>query len=256
MNLSLKRRIKNNEITMGSWLSLSNVSLAEIYAKSGLDWVVIDLEHSVISISEAADLIRVIHLCGSTPIVRLTSNNPDQIKRVMDAGAYGIIVPMVKTTEDAKAAVSATRYEPMGNRGVGLARAQSYGPGFQQYFEWQKEDSIVIAQIEHIDAVDNVDAILDVAGIDGLIIGPYDLSASMKIPGNFDDSHFLAAINSIKESGLRKKKLVGIHVVEPDEDKLKVAIRDGFNFIAFSVDIRILDSFMRRSINTFRKFLK
>lgn len=153
--MTLKNRLSNNEVTLGSWISLGHVSIAEILAKCGLDWIVIDLEHSVITISEAADLIRVIDLCGVAPLVRLTSNNPDQIKRVMDAGAHGILVPMVKSVKEAETAVAATRYEPLGVRGVGLARAQGYGPGFQDYFEWQKTSPIVIVQIEHKDAIDN-----------------------------------------------------------------------------------------------------
>ena len=254
--MTLKNRLINNEMTLGSWVSLGHVSIAEIFARAGLDWIVIDLEHSVITISEAADLIRVIDLTGVAPLVRLTSNNPDQIKRVMDAGAHGIVVPMVKSAKEAEIAVAATRYEPLGNRGVGLARAQGYGPNFQEYLGWQKNSPIVIVQIEHIDSIKNIDSILNVDGVDGLIIGPYDLSASMGIPGQFDNDEFVKVVDQIKKSALRKKCVIGTHIVESDFDLLKKAISDGFNFIAYSVDIRILDSAIRSAINEYRKLIK
>ena len=251
--MTLKDRLNRKEITLGSWVSLGHQSVVEIFAKAGLDWIVVDLEHSVITISEAADLIRVIDLCGVAPLVRLTSNNPDQIKRVMDAGAHGIIVPMVKTQAEADKAVAATRYQPKGDRGVGLARAQGYGPTFQEYLKWQESSPIVIVQIEHIEAIRNIESILNVDGVDGLIIGPYDLSASMGIPGQFDNAEFVQAVDQIKKSALKKKCVIGTHIVEPDHDHLKKAVADGFNFIAFSVDVRILENAIRSAINEYRE---
>ena len=248
----LKELLNKNKITLGSWVSLGHPSIVEIFSKAGLDWVVIDLEHSVITISEAAELIRVIDLCGVAPLVRLTSNDADQIKRVMDAGAHGIIVPMVKNAEEAKKAVTSTRYEPQGNRGVGLARAQGYGSSFSKYLEWQETSPVVIVQIEHIDSINNLDSILNVEGVDGLIIGPYDLSASMGIPGEFENPEFIKMINLIKNSGNKNKSVVGTHIVEPDYQLLKRAITEGYNFIAFSVDIRILDNSIREAISSFK----
>ena len=253
--MTLKDKIKNKTLTLGSWLSLGHSSIAEIFAKAELDWLVIDLEHSVINISEAADLIRVIDLCGVAPLVRLTSNDPDQIKRMMDAGAHGIIVPMVKTVNEAINAVAATRYEPKGNRGVGLARAQGYGANFQEYLNWQNESVTIIVQIEHVDALKNVNDILDVDGVDGLIIGPYDLSASMGIPGQFDNKEFIEALDYIKKCAQQKNSIIGTHIVEPEHLRLKQAISEGYNFIAFSVDIRILDNAIRKTVSKYREFI-
>ena len=132
----LKNKLNNKQITIGSWITIGNTAVAEILAKAGFDWLVVDIEHSTISIDTVGDLIRVIDLAGVTPLVRLTSNDPNLIKRVMDAGAHGIIVPMVNSEKDAMDAVAATRYPPIGIRGVGLARAQGYGVSFTDYFEW------------------------------------------------------------------------------------------------------------------------
>ena len=213
----------------------------------------IDLEHTTISIAEAGELIRVIDLCGVAPLVRLTSNQPDQIKRVMDAGAHGIVVPMVCSVDDSTKAVAATRYAPQGIRGVGLARAQKFGPGFSDYLQWQKDGPVVIVQIEHKDALENLEAIFSVPGVDGFIIGPYDLSCSMGMPGEFERPEFIEAINHILKTGLRMNFPAGIHIVEPDQKRLRQVISEGYSFIGYSADFRILDESARKGIATARE---
>jgi len=237
----MRSKLQSRQVTIGSWISLAHSAIAEIFARTGFDWLVVDLEHSTISIDQAGELIRVIDLAGCTPLVRLTSNNPDQIKRIMDAGAHGIVVPMVKSAEDARSAVEATRYAPEGVRGVGLARAQGYGESFKKYLEWQKEEGpIVIVQIEHHEAVRNMDDILKVSGVDGYFIGPYDLSCSMGIPGDFNHPEFEVMMKRIQSIGMNSGCPGGIHIVEPDLGALSRAIADGYTIIAYSVDIRML----------------
>lgn len=235
-------------LTIGSWISIGNPIIAEILAKAGFDWLVIDLEHSAITIQQASDLIRVIDLAGVSPLVRLTSNDRNQIKRVMDAGSHGIIVPMVNTADEAKYAVAATRYPPDGHRGVGLARAQGYGTLFQDYLAWQKDNPVVVVQIEHESALSQLDQIFSVPEVDGFIIGPYDLSCSMGIPGQFDHPDFINVMGSIREAGRRSNKPGGLHIVEPDVSLLKKSIEDGYLFIAYSVDIRMLDTVSRQGL--------
>lgn len=248
-NSVLKSKLKNNELSLGSWITLGNTAVAEIMAKAKFEWLVVDLEHSVISIDIAGDLIRTIDLCGITPLVRLTSNDANQIKRVMDAGAHGIVVPMVNTPEEAKQAVAATRYAPKGSRGVGLARAQGYGVNFKEYLAWQSEGPVVIVQIEHIDAIANLELILKEPGVDGFIIGPYDLSCSMGIPGEFKHPEFISTVDKIRKIGEKLGCPSGIHIVEPDTQLLKQAINDGYKFIAYSVDIRMLDVSARQGVS-------
>lgn len=244
----LRNKVNLKTLTLGSWITLGHPAIAEIMASAGFDWLVVDLEHSVIDLEVAGDLIRTIDLCGAAPLVRLTSNDRNQIKRVMDAGAHGIIVPMVNTPEEALRAVAATRYAPVGSRGVGLARAQGYGANFQNYLKWQSEGPVIIVQIEHKDAVDELEAILKVPGIDGFIVGPYDLSCSMGIAGQFEQAEFVHTIKRIHEIGQQVGSLVGMHIVEPDLQQLEQMARDGYNFIAYSVDIRLLDIGARQGI--------
>lgn len=241
----LRDKIRSGRVTLGSWITLGHSGIAEVMAGAGFDWLVVDLEHSAISIDVAADLIRVIDLCGVAPLVRLTSNDPDQIKRVMDAGAHGIVVPMVNTPAEAARAVAATRYAPAGSRGVGLARAQGYGASFQDYLRWQRDGPVVIVQIEHKDAVNELESILAVPGVDGFLIGPYDLSCSLGTPGEFERPEFVGAMTRIRETGRRLGCTAGLHVVEPDLQQLEQAVRDGYTFIAYSVDIRMLDVSVR-----------
>ena len=219
---------------------------------AGFDWLVVDLEHSTISIENAGELIRIIELSEVNSLVRLTSNDANQIKRVLDAGAHGIVVPMVNSVEEAKQAVSATRYAPKGIRGVGLSRAQKYGTSFNDYLNWQYNNIIVIAQIEHIDAFDNLEDIISTDGIDGIIIGPYDLSCSMGIPGDFDQPKFKKVMDQILVTCQSFNFPCGIHVVEPDLTMFSKIINDGYRFIAYSVDIRLLDSAARAGIQELR----
>jgi 2-keto-3-deoxy-L-rhamnonate aldolase RhmA len=250
---TLRTRLRGKTLTLGSWITIGNSAVAEIMARAGFDWLVVDLEHSVISIDVAGDLIRTIDLCGVAPLVRLTSNDQNQIKRVMDAGAHGIVVPMVNSPAEASAAVAATRYGPSGTRGVGLARAQGYGVGFQNYFEWQKDGPVVIVQIEHRVAVERLKEILEVPGVDGFIIGPYDLSCSMGIPGQFDHPDFLAAMRKIRETGNQLGCPAGIHIIEPNLQQLEQTIREGFSLIAYSVDMRMLDVSARQGITRMKE---
>ena len=226
--------------------------LQKLWQKLVLIGLRVDLEHSVITTREAEEIIRIIELSGVTPLVRLTSNNPHQIKRMMDAGAHGIIIPMINSREEAQSAVDSVYYPTRGKRGVGLARAQGYGARFQEYRHWLEEQAIIIVQIEHIQAVKNINEILSVPHVDGYIIGPYDLSASLGHPGEFTHPEVVEAIEQIKSAAKHLGKPGGIHLIEPDPQALHQHIQHGSKFIAYSLDIRMLDAQCRlgvRSIN-------
>lgn len=250
---SLRNKLRNGDICLGSWITLGAPAVAEILALSGYEWLVIDLEHSSLSLTQAEDLIRIIDILNVSPLVRLTSNDPNQIKRVMDAGAHGIVVPNVKTLEDAQKAVSSTRYAPQGSRGVGLARAQKYGPGFDDYLNWQKDGPLVIVQIEDQSALPNLCNIFGASGVDGFIIGPYDLSCSMGIPGQFDHQDFINTKKKILNAGIEAGCPAGLHIVEPDTESLLRCIDEGYKLIAYSVDIRMIDVSARAAIKIAKK---
>lgn len=248
MDSTLKEQLRNKELSIGSWITLAHPAIAEIMAKAGFDWLAVDLEHSVITIREAEELIRVIELCGVIPLVRLSANDAVQIKRVMDAGAHGVIVPMVNSAVEAEQAVTAVRYPPKGRRGVGLARAQGYGSDFESYRDWVDKETVVIVQVEHVDAVKNLEFILSVESVDGYIVGPYDLSGSLGVPGQFGHTLMKQALERIHKLGQRSGKSPGIHIVEPDVEELRRRVDQGYCFIAYSVDIRMLDCACRKGL--------
>ena len=233
---SLKQNLRARRTTIGSWISLSGLDSCEIMAKSGFDWLVVDMEHTAISSGRMVDLIRVIDLCGVTPLVRVGANDPLLIKHAMDAGACGIIVPMVNSVEDAKRAVSSAYYPPMGRRGVGLFRAQGYGRDFDSYRKRASAETVVIVQIEHKDAVEQLDKILAVEGVDGFLIGPYDLSGSLGTPGDFDAASYQACMAKVTDALRAAPVPGGIHVVHPDREQLTKRVGEGYKFLVYGVD--------------------
>lgn len=248
----LKEKLAARRPTIGSWITLAHPALAEIMAKAGFDWVAVDLEHSVITIREAEELIRVIDLCGAAPLVRLTSNDADLIKRVMDAGSRGVIVPLVRNRQEAEKAVASVYYPPRGRRGVGLARAQDYGPGFNAYRARLEREGVVIVMIEHEEAVENAESILSVPGVDGYLLGPYDLSASLGVPGQLSHPKVERAIAQVKACARRLGKAGGLHVIEPEPAELKRRLKEGFTFLAYSLDIRLVDTACRAGLKAVR----
>lgn len=183
------------------------------------------------------------------PLVRLPSNDEVIIKRVLDAGAGGIIIPQVNSEADLIKAIESTQYPVQGKRGAGLARAQGYGRSFDNYKEIADEGLIVVAQIEHIEAFNNLDSILNVPGLDSIIIGPYDLSASMGKAGLLDDKEVAEIIDSILKRSIDRGISCGIHIIEPEITELTIRISQGFNFIAYSLDIRMLDASAKEALD-------
>jgi len=239
---------ESGKLTIGSWITIGNAEIAEIMSQAGFDWLTIDMEHSSITIEKAQELIRIISLSGVLPLVRVGVNDHTLIKRVMDAGAHGVIVPMVNSKLDAEKAVGAVKYPPKGYRGVGLARAQKYGFGFEEYKKWNELHSLVIVQVEHIQSVQNLEAILNVDGVDGFIVGPYDLSASLGFPGEFGHPLVIDALERINRVAANYNTLRGFHVVPPDNNLFQEKIDAGFNFLAYSLDSIILGSSCRNML--------
>jgi 2-dehydro-3-deoxyglucarate aldolase len=234
--MSLKGRLKNNELTIGSWIMMSDPMSVEVMALAGFEWLVVDIEHTSIDLQTAENLIRTIQSHGINALVRVSKNEEVIIKRVLDMGADGIIVPMVCSKEDAIQAVNYAKYPPVGKRGVGLYRASGYGTKFEEYKKWVDEELVIIAQIEHIDAVYSIDEILQVEGIDGTIIGPYDLSGSMGYPGEFEREDVKEAVQKVLDRCRDYDVPSGFHVVDTDPKKLQVKIDQGCRFLAYGID--------------------
>ena len=253
--MSLKNRINKNEITYGTWITINSPIIPEILASAGFDWLCIDLEHSSIDLDDLMSLIISIERNNICPLVRVGENNSNLIKRVMDLGSHGVIVPNVNNEQDAIKAVRSVKYPPYGNRGVGLFRAQKFGKEFKEYLHWVRKNSIVIVQIEHIDAVNNLEKIFSVKGVDAYFIGPYDLSSSMGIPGNFKDKRFKETLNKIIETGKKFNIASGFHSVSSNPKEAIKYKKLGFKLIALSVDSIFLGDIAGESLNKLKKNL-
>tara|TARA_B100000029_G_scaffold13645_1_gene14350 strand:- start:13852 stop:14586 length:735 start_codon:yes stop_codon:yes gene_type:complete len=235
------------KFSIGTWISIPDNALAEILAKAGYEWVVVDLEHTAIGIETAADLIRVIDLAGSKPLVRLSDHSSSQIKRVLDAGARGIIAPMVETKAQGSNILESCFYPPKGKRGMGLSRAQGYGVKAlrDNYINELADDVEVYFQIESSAAIKNINEIFSLP-INGYFIGPYDLSASLNDPGNFTSDLFKNSEAKVMQAAKDKGIHCGYHLVEPEIDELSALKEQGYSMIAFSVDFRMIDVIARK----------
>jgi 2-dehydro-3-deoxyglucarate aldolase len=211
------------------------------------------MEHSSIDLNNLLPLIISIEKNDMVPLVRLGENNANSIKRLMDAGAYGVIVPNICNSGDVIAAVNATKYPPAGTRGVGLYRAQGYGKKFEEYMQWLDSESVVIVQIEHIDAVRNIDEIFSVHGIDAFIIGPYDLSGSMGKPGKFNDDEVQEAMDQVLQAGEKYGIPAGFHSVSSDPKEAMKYKNKGFKLLGFSLDSIFLGDAAIKAMNILKK---
>ena len=242
----IKTRLNQGKVCIGTWLTMAHLSVAEILADAGYDWVMIETEHTAIDVSEVMGLIMAVEGRGAIPLVRLAGIDPIQAKAVLDAGAAGVMIPMVNSRADAEAAVKAVKYPPLGERGAcGAQRGQGYGFGYDNYVDHVRdvnENSLLMIQIEHIDAVNAIDDILSVPGIDGTFIGPYDLSMSLGLPGQLDHEDVQSAKRRVLEATREKGLAAGIHIVHPGtaEAELKAHISLGYRFIALGTDILFL----------------
>lgn len=234
--------MKKENLSIGSWITLPSEAVAEILSSADFEWLVIDLEHTIIDLEKAEQLIRTIDLNGCKPLVRVSSHDGTQIKRVLDAGAKGIIAPMVETKEEGVKILEACYYPPIGKRGMGLARAHGYGETKKKkkYISADAKNIEVYFQIETIEAAKNISDIFSLP-INGYFIGPYDLSASMGDPGNFESQEFIGVEKKIIKTAKKNNISAGYHLVEPDLAKLNALVDFGYNLIAYSVDIRMLD---------------
>lgn len=208
MNGDFRRRLRAGEALIGTLVGLPSPEVVEILAHAGFDWLFLDMEHGAFDPLRAQALLQAAG-ADCPCLVRVPSHDEVWIKKALDVGAAGVIVPQVNTAAQAERIVSRCRYPPSGTRGVGIARAQGYGADFADYMQRANEDTCVVIQAEHIEALANIDAIAKVDGVDAVFIGPYDLSASMGRPGAIDEPAVQAAIDKIIDTCKAAGRVLG-----------------------------------------------
>jgi len=241
---SLKRKLRSGEIALGTWITINHPDIVDALSELPLDWLVFDMEHAPLEISDAEILLMPLRGSDISPIIRVPWNDMVIIKRALDIGAEGILVPWINSREEAERAVSYASYPPRGLRGVGPRRAVRYGQrSFLDYYEnFEKNERIIMVQVETRKALENLDEILSTPGIDVAYVGPMDLSVSLGIPMRFSDARFQDALKNVRDACERHGVTPGIHAFSPEQ--AQEFISQGFRFVALMSDIGL----MRRSL--------
>jgi len=237
MLTDFKTRLTRGDAFVGAFICLPSPESAELFAELGYDWLIIDTEHGPYDVLMAQRMLQAVgRRCPC--VVRVPSWEEVWIKKALDIGAAGVLVPLVNTPAIAARVAGAGRYAPEGTRGMGGARAHRYGVGFQDYVTHANREIAVIVQAEHIEAVNHIDAIAAVPGIDAIFVGPYDLSASMGKPGRIQDPEVQAAIRRVRDATLASGRRLGIYC--PDPESARDVMRQGYTLIGMSTDLNYL----------------
>jgi 4-hydroxy-2-oxoheptanedioate aldolase len=237
----VKQALKAGQPSVGTWLSLGSITAARFLARAGFPWLTVDIEHSLVDWETATHMFATIADAGCIALARVPSNRHDHIKRVLDNGAHGIVVPMVNSREEALAAVAATKYPPIGNRSVGgSVHALNFGGTANEYYERANDEILVVLQCEHIQAVRDADAIFSVPGIDAIFVGPNDLAASMRHPDGRPPSadETGQAMKQILETCRKHRVPAGMHCGTADEALHR--IEEGWQFLAVASELRMM----------------
>lgn len=237
----VKKLLKAGKPAVGTWLSLGNITAARFLARSGFDWLTVDIEHSLVGTETAVHMFAAIADAGGVPLARVPSNRHDHIKRVLDNGGFGVVVPMVNTREETAAAVSACLYPPRGTRSVGGGvHALNFAANAADYYAKADDEILKVVQCEHIEAVRNFDRVYGVPGVDVVFVGPNDLSASMRgADGRPPEADvFQKTLADILAGCKRLGVPAGIHTFNVDEAKKRIA--EGWQFIAVGSELKLM----------------
>ena len=231
---SLGKLLKERKTLCGINVSLACPETLEIISDAGFDWAFIDYEHSAFDL---ADIRLILQLFKNKlfSVVRLPDQSETNIKKILDLGADGIIIPQIRSAEEVRKVLQYSKYPPQGARSVGLYRAQDYGKNFDSYISTANENVAVIALIEHIDAVNDIDNICSVPGLSAIYLGPYDLSASLGVTGKINDEKVVSAIEIVRKSALKHNLSLGIFTQDPK--KVPELFETGYNFLTCGVDL-------------------
>ncbi len=237
----VKRALKAGQPSVGTWLSLGSITAARFLARSGFAWLTTDIEHSLVDWETATHMFAAIADAGCIALARVPSSRHENIKRVLDNGAHGVVVPMVMTRQEAEDSVAACLYPPRGNRSVGgSVHAMNFGGTAAEYFARADDEILVVLQCEHIQCVENADSIFAVPGIDAIFVGPNDLAASMRSADGRPPSAEATAQAMKHVLAMCKKHGVaaGLHCTQVEEVKQRIA--EGWQFIAMASELRMM----------------
>jgi len=238
---SVKQALKAGRPSIGTWLSLGSITAARFMARTGMDWLTIDTEHSLVGIETTTHMLGAIADAGNVALARVPANRHDHIKRMLDNGAHGVVVPMVNSRQEAEDAVAACFYPPRGNRSVGgSVHALNFQATATEYYTRVNDELLVVLQCEHIDAVERADEIFSVPGIDAIFVGPNDLAASMRSSEGKPPSAEATrqAMERILTTCKKYGVAAGLHCGSADEVKMRIA--EGWQFLAINSELKMM----------------
>jgi len=244
-----RKDLKKGKALVGAWIQISHPNIAEIFSDANYSWVAFDMEHGSFSIGDLPNLFRAVEVNNKLSLVRLPNKNLEICSQALDAGCSGLIIPNIKNEIELNSIIKSCYLPPHGSRGVGYSRANLFGKRFKKYIK-KNNKPIIIAMIENINSVKRLENILSVKGLDAILIGPYDLSASMGVTGKFSNAKFKATIENIKKISKKFKVPCGIHVIEPNFNSLKKYIKQGYKFLPFSTDTVLLNTAIKNSFKS------
>lgn len=248
-----KEKFKTQNVVLGTWLQIPSPSICEIAANQKFDWIAVDMEHTEIGYESLANMFRGLKGSTTEPFVRVRENAPLDIRRALDIGAKGIIVPLIDTADQAKSAVSYCKYPPEGCRGHAFCRANDWGENFSNYANEANKDICVFIMIESQTAVKNINEILKTDGLDGVFIGPYDMSASYGVPGDVSNELVVNGCNKVLNACKKHNKIAGIHIVKSNSNIIEENVEKGFQFIAVGIDTLFLTNGMKDTVSIVKK---
>ena len=251
----VRKALLDRTVTLGTWIQIGHAAVAEILAVAGYDWIAADCEHTDIGVERYTELARGMHGRGPIPMARVRENDTLAIRQMLDAGALGVIVPLVNTVGDAERAVAAAKFPPQGVRGFSFTRGNDWGADFPDYAARANGQIAVVIMIESRTAVENIDRLLEVDGVDGVFLGPYDLSGSYGVPGQTKHPEVQAACRAVVQACARHGKSAGLHVVDPTPENIRKALADGFTFLALGVDTVFLMQSAKGALEVARSVL-
>jgi 4-hydroxy-2-oxoheptanedioate aldolase len=237
----VKRTLQADKPSFGTWLSLGDLFATRILARLNFEWLTLDIEHSPVDWSQAAMIFAAIADAGGVPLARVPKGNHDYIKRVLDAGAWGIVVPMVDTVEQAKIAIAAAKYPPTGNRSLGGGmHSLNFGTTGPEYFRHANDEILVVLQTESPTGVANAEEIYSLPGVDAIFVGPVDLRAQMRAPDGTEatDEEFEAMLQRVIATGKKTGTPTGMHVMDPKTALMRA--EQGMQFIAIGSELRMM----------------
>lgn len=243
------KRLRNGDTLIGTLVGFNNSAVIELLAGCGFDWLFLDAEHGAFLPGECVQLLQAAADCPC--LIRIPAADPVWVKKALDAGSAGIIVPQVHDAAQAQLMVSAAKYSPDGQRGVGVGRAHAYGPAFASYLDHANRDTVVVLQAESRAAIDNIEKIVAVAGVDSILIGPYDLSASLGHIGEVDHKEVIEAIETVAHACRQAGIQLGIFGISPEA--VRPYMDAGFNLITVGVDSLFLNQAANDALETLRK---